>query len=405
MQNKTFYKYKVITDHIFHSILILYNYKFSNSSLLACFISFPVQSTVRTMDQKMDQKIPEATTSEEKPDQIIGYIHNVSPIKEGKFFDFQVQSKEKYLRGVCFAPAKRDLFQSVQDGSSPVKIKRFRIDQKSNTEDLLMGDNVEVQQLPTAPFPKVDIPSTFDLAMLKTIAPGQLITVKAKVTALREAKTLQTSRGTLKMMEGQIVDPQGYSKIVFWEKFCDQVEEGTTYIFENIRVKKDSVTKQVYVNTAKSGTTITATEPHANILALAPTFTVSDDSMTFSVEGRVVGVLSTSMYIHVACNKCNKKIQNDDNSSDLITCNYCNMQQMADLCPTQYYAQLLFLTTTKKDKLTLTLFNKVTSQLFSTGVFNPSKNDFVKVLLGLKDVVVTYNKRSKVVTNILRPHI
>ena len=133
----------------------------------------------------------------------------------------------------------------MQDGSNPVKIKRFRIDQKSNTEDLLMGGNVEVQQLPTAPFPKVDIPSTFDLAMLKTIAPGQLITVKAKVTALREAKTLQTSRGTLKMMEGQIVDPQGYSKIVFWEKFCDQVEEGKTYIFENIRVKKDSFTKQV----------------------------------------------------------------------------------------------------------------------------------------------------------------
>ena len=175
--------------------------------------------------------------------------------------------------------------------------------------------------------------STFDLAMLKTIAPGQLITVNAKVTALREAKTLQTSRGTLKMMEGQIVDPQGHSKIVFWEKFCDQVEEGTTYIFENIRVKKNSVTKLVYVNTAKSGSTITATEPHANILALAPTFTVSDDSMTFSVEGRVVGVLSTSMYI--ACNKCNKKIQNDDNSSDLITCNHCNMQQMAVLCTTQ----------------------------------------------------------------------
>ena len=307
------------------------------------------------------------------------------------------------MRGVCFAHAKRDLFQSVQDGSSPVKIKRFRIDQKSNTEDLLMSGNVEVQQLPTAPFPKVNIPSTFDLAMLKTVAPGQLITVKAKVTALREAKTLQTSRGTLKMIEGQIVDPQGYSKIVFWENFCDQVEAGTTYIFENIRVKKDAVTKQVYVNTAKSGTTITATEPHANILALAPTFTVSDDSMTTSVEGSVAGVISTSMYI--ACNKCNKKIQND-NSSEIITCNYCNMQQLAGLCPTQYYAQFFFLTTPKKDRLTPTLFNKVISQLFSTeGVINPSKNDFVKVLLGLKDIVVTYNKRSKVVTNILRPHI
>ena len=60
--------------------------------------------------------------------------------------------------------------------------------------------------------------------MLKTIAAGQLITVKAKVTALREPKTVQTSNGTLKMLEGQIVDTKGYSKIVFWEKFCEQIE-------------------------------------------------------------------------------------------------------------------------------------------------------------------------------------
>ena len=277
----------------------------------------------------------------EKPDQIIGYIHNVSPIKEGNFFDFQVQSKEKYLRGVCFAPAKRDLFQSVQDGGSPV-----------NTDDLLMSANVEVQQLTASPFPKVDIPSNFDLGMLKTIAAGQLITVKAKVTSLLEPKILQTSRGTLKMLEGQIVDTKGYSKIVFWEKFCEQVEEGMTYIFENVRVKKDALTKQLYINTTKSGTAIKQTEPHTDILALAPRLT--DDSITATVEGSVAGVISTSTY--VACIKCNKKIEHDDNS-DIITCSNCNMQQMKDFCPSQYYAQVFFLTTPKKEKLSLTLFN------------------------------------------------
>ena len=159
------------------------------------------------------------------------------------------------MRGVCFAPTKRDLFQSVQDGGSPVKIKRFRIDQKSNTDDLLMSANVEVQQLTTSPFPKVDIPTNFDLGMLKTIAAGQLITVKAKVTSLREPKILQTSRGTLQMLEGQIVDTKGYSKIVFWEKFCEQVEEGMTYIFENVRVKKDTFTKQLYINVTLHGKT------------------------------------------------------------------------------------------------------------------------------------------------------
>lgn len=79
-----------------------------------------------------------------------------------------------------------------------------------------MSGNVEVQQLPTSPFPKVDILSTFNLGMLKTIVAGQLITVKAKVTALQEPKTVQTSNRTLKMLEGQIVDMKGYSKIVFW---------------------------------------------------------------------------------------------------------------------------------------------------------------------------------------------
>ena len=87
------------------------------------------------------------------------------------------------MQGVCFAPAKRELFQSVK--GNPVRIKRFKIDQRSNIDDLLMSSNVEIQRLQEALFPKVEIPSTFDLGMLKTIAAGQLIIVKAKVTTLR----------------------------------------------------------------------------------------------------------------------------------------------------------------------------------------------------------------------------
>ena len=81
-----------------------------------------------------------------------------------------------------------------------------------------MSSNVEIQQLQEAPFPKVEIPSTFDLGMLKTIAAGQLITVKAKVTTLRTPALLQTGSGPLNMLERQIVDAKGYSKIIFWEQ-------------------------------------------------------------------------------------------------------------------------------------------------------------------------------------------
>ncbi|CAH3137349.1 unnamed protein product, partial [Porites lobata] len=66
----------------------------------------------------------------DKQDQIVGYIRNVSPIQEGNFFDFQLQSKDKYMREVCFAHGKRKS-----------QIKRFKVDQRSNTEDLLMSSN------------------------------------------------------------------------------------------------------------------------------------------------------------------------------------------------------------------------------------------------------------------------
>ena len=75
------------------------------------------------------------------------------------------------------------------------------------------------------------------------------------------------------MLEGQIVDAKGYSKIIFQEDFCKQVKEGKTYIFENVRVKKDNFTKQLYINTAKTGTVIRPTEPHTDVLALAPRLT------------------------------------------------------------------------------------------------------------------------------------
>ncbi|CAH3141876.1 unnamed protein product, partial [Porites evermanni] len=158
------------------------------------------------------------------------YIHYVSPTKESNFFDLQLQSKDKYTRGVCFGPGKRGLFQSVG-----------------------------------APFPKVEIPSTFNLRMLKTIAGGQLITVKAKITTLRTPALLQTDGGPLNMPEGRIVGAKGYCKIIFWEDFCKQVEEGKTYIFANVRVKKDNFTKQLYINTAKTVTVIRPTEQHTEV--------------------------------------------------------------------------------------------------------------------------------------------
>lgn len=65
------------------------------------------------------------------------------------------------------------------------------------------------------------------------------------------------------MNQAHLVDPSGTIRIVLWEEFVSAVAEGNTYIFSDIRVKKDNHTiyDEIYVNTAKTGTKITLSDP------------------------------------------------------------------------------------------------------------------------------------------------
>ena len=75
--------------------------------------------------------------------------------------------------------------------------------------------------------------------------------------------------------------------------------------------------------------------------------------------------------------KC-KKIENHDNSSD------DKLLSLRVLCST------IFPNHTKEGQVVSYAFNKVMSQLlFPEGVNDPSKDEFVKFLLSLKDTVVT----------------
>ena len=73
------------------------------------------------------------------------------------------------------------------------------------------------------------------------------------------------------------------------------------------------------------------------------------------------------------------------------------MQQMKEFCPAQHYVQLFFLAKPKREKLSLTLLDQVITQLFSWNAMTDFTNvELVKLLLSLKDIVVTYNKENKV---------
>lgn len=54
-------------------------------------------------------------------------------------------------------------FHDISQSTSPVKLKKFRIDTMSNSEDILMGQDVCVEEC-LATFDKVEMPTTLTLS-------------------------------------------------------------------------------------------------------------------------------------------------------------------------------------------------------------------------------------------------
>lgn len=64
---------------------------------------------------KPENNVTGTTVSQQEGDvqknQVVGYVHNVSPVKNEKFFDFQIQTKEKIMRSVFFASRTQVFFR------------------------------------------------------------------------------------------------------------------------------------------------------------------------------------------------------------------------------------------------------------------------------------------------------
>ena len=124
-----------------------------------------------------------------------------------------------------------------------------------------------MQYCPNIDFPKVEMPRSVTLATLSNVSVGQLVTAKAKVVHLSPIKVLPSKK--LRMNQAHLVDPSGTIRTVLWEQFVSAVAEGNTYVFSNIRVKKENqFTDEIYVKTAKTGTKITLSNPFTEILPI-----------------------------------------------------------------------------------------------------------------------------------------
>ncbi|CAH3146135.1 unnamed protein product [Porites lobata] len=188
-------------------------------------------------------------TMDDETKEISGYIHNVSPLKGSKstYYDMVVQTKTDVFRAVCFSPktkTNQDL-QLKSNAKSPVKISNYKVE-KTNTSTTILLNNTMKAEDTNVDFPAKPIPASNNIASLMGVHYQQLVTIAAKVTQLGGTKKRS---GLKEKAECFLVDPSGSIKHILWESLIQEVQDGKTYTFNNLRVIKEYNTEKLALGT------------------------------------------------------------------------------------------------------------------------------------------------------------
>ena len=208
---------------------------------------------------------------------------------------------------------------------------------------------------------------------------------------VEKSSTQEVKNGKLSLVEAQIIDHTGCIKIVLWEEFQHQVEQGKTYVFNNVRLKKNSSSNEIYLNTAKGNkTTITPTEPFEIPLAIPVNIY---DCNTPTKEGEILAVEKITSY-H-SCFKCLKKVETTPDSKT-VRCSNCNIHQKTKACKQKWVAHVLF--DIGHENILLTFFDNIIQVLLKDLKLQKSptqitESEMTEILLTLPNVKVTYDKK------------
>lgn len=329
--------------------------------------------------------------------EISGYIHNVSPLKGSKstYFDMVVQTKTDVYRAVCFSPKKHQDLQLKSNAKSPVKISNYKVE-KTNTSTTILLNNTMKAEDTNVDFPAKPIPPTNNIASLMGVHYQQLVTITAKVTQLGGTKKVSTRSGLKEKAECYLVDPSGSIKLILWESLIQEVQDGKTYTFNNLRVLKEYNTEKLALGTTMESKIDMAPEfdqPLAHPLELPDSFTKC------TAVAEIVGINTFGQY-H-SCRNCNKKIPEDSFTGAIVKCPNCKVAQKKDRCLTRCFVQAITqLNTTSK--VTVTLFHEQIQEVFSL-LGRPESLEENEVTLALLDgplLDIVYDNKSKIVSQV-----
>ena len=317
-----------------------------------------------------------------------------------KFFDCQVQTSEKTVRGVCFSPEKKSEFDLAQFNKKPIVLKNFKVNNNFGNDNVVMNNKTQIgdSTLTEKEFKRVDIPDTLDIISLTNVAPEQLVSFKAKVVNLGGVKHFETQKGTFTKQEGFLIDPTGSTRIVLWGDYVGQLQQDMTYSFSGLRLKQ--IDGEKYVNTPKGNyfkfeisTAFDQTLPEVENVSQMINIDVTID---------VIGV--TSLTKSHSCRACKRRLDIPNEKSVYGKCSNCKMRQKVSAATASWFTKLYVQEScNRNNKLALTANSFILSKIHSLGDLDfhlVTEDEMMERLLDITSLSITYDPTNKKVIDV-----
>ena len=261
---------------------------------------------------------------------------------------------------------------------SPVKVIKTKTSKRST--DLQFTRNSEIAPGGQLDFNIIDM-NNLTIKDLQTLALECVVTVTATVKT--RSKELETSSG-LPFRILSVADSTEKVKVMFWgSEFINEVEEGQTYRFENLRIKADQKYGGITLGTTTNENTKIIPSDSLSDVVEGSLFT---DTLVDTLQGQII-MVSKSMVEYVVCRKCKKKCDGDL-TGDFLYCKNCDGEILKKRCKPMRVAKIDFEEDKTEKLYHLSIFSSVMDKMLATDFANIPQTDLRQKLLRLPTLIM-----------------
>lgn len=327
---------------------------------------------------------------------IIGYVHNLSPIKRNRkdnfeYASFKLQTTEHDAEeALLYSPSKRKLLEESQISKTPIKLVNYT--RTDNDDKVVVNDMTFVgKPQPTeysfqnATIPEKEHSSLTILEVLNELKEWDTTAVTGKITKMTEPTTVGKRQKPLRLAEAVLTDSTGSIPVDVWEENISQLTIGQTYKLTKVQVKVWSKKKKI---STTPRTEITPIEDESlNIIPVqeCPLEEESTDETVLVKE-----ILTVEQFDkHWKCLRCNKKIQHAS-SSNVKRCLKCGLVKTSN-CELALHVKFKAKSHTGEE-CTFTVRDDLLGQFLQQDISSFTEEDLAEALLYVdNDISITHN--------------